>query len=162
MTLQERLIKYMTDNDLSVITTAKLLGIGPTPVTLIKLKNKYTPATAEKIYNALGPDYLEYVEYSVCECCGTKYIPCSTLQKTCENTDLTGRNEIEKLPWKPKEGDFYHCVLHNGTVDFHRWSSKWYDYYCYNSGNCFKTRREITGEIKQRILSEMKGKYEND
>lgn len=93
MTLQERLIKYMTDNGLPVITTAKLLGIGPTPVTLIKLKNKYTPATAEKIYNALGPDYLEYVEYSVCECCGTKYIPRSTLQKTCENTDCKKKHQ---------------------------------------------------------------------
>ena len=75
---------------------------------------------------------------------------------------FTGIDEIEKLPWKPKEGDFYHCVLHNGTIVFHRWSLKWYDYYCYNSGNCFKTREEITDEIKQRILSEMKGKYEND
>ena len=74
---------------------------------------------------------------------------------------IIGSLEIEKLPWKPKEGDFYHCVLHNGTIVFHRWSSKWYDYYCYNSGNCFKTGREITGEIKQRVLSEMKGKYEN-
>ena len=75
---------------------------------------------------------------------------------------LTGAYEVEKLPWKPKEGDFYHCVLHNGTIDFHRWNLKWYDYYCYNSGNCFKTAKEITEEIKQRILQEMKGKYEND
>ena len=75
---------------------------------------------------------------------------------------LIGRIEIEKLPWKPKEGEFYHCVLNNGTIDFHRWNLKWYDYYCYNSGNCFRTKKEITPEIKQRILSEMKGKYEND
>lgn len=75
---------------------------------------------------------------------------------------LTGECEIEKLPWKPKEGEFYHCVLHNGSVDFHRWNLKWYDYYCYNSGNCFKKKEEITDEIKQRILQEMKGKYEND
>ena len=75
---------------------------------------------------------------------------------------LIGRIEIEKLPWKPKEGEFYYCVLNNGTIDFHRWNLKWYDYYCYNSGNCFRTKKEITPEIKQRILSEMKGKYEND
>lgn len=75
---------------------------------------------------------------------------------------LRGVIEIEKLPWKPKEGEYYHAILHNGSIDFCRWGSKWYDYYCYNSGNCFKTKREITPEIKQRILSEMKGKYEND
>ncbi len=74
---------------------------------------------------------------------------------------LNGEMEIEKLPWKPKEGDLYHCVLHNNTVVFHIWSLKWYDYYCYNSGNCFRTAEEITDEIKQRILHEMKGKYEN-
>ena len=90
----------------------------------------------------------------------TKYN--STVESSNLFNLLKGICEIEKLPWKPKEGDFYHCVLHNNTVVFHRWSSKWYDYYCYNSGNCFKTGREITGEIKQRILSEMKGKYEND
>lgn len=75
---------------------------------------------------------------------------------------IIGKYEIEKLPWKPKEGEYYHAILHNGSIDFCRWGSKWYDYYCYNSGNCFKTKREITPEIKQRILSEMKGKYEND
>lgn len=102
MTLQERLIKYMTENDLPVITTAKLLGIGPTPVTLIKLKNKYTPATAEKIYKKLGADYLEYVEYSFCECCGTKYIPHSALQKTCSNTDCKKKHQTatRKVYWE--------------------------------------------------------------
>ena len=75
---------------------------------------------------------------------------------------LNGDMEIEKLPWKPKEGELYRCVLHDGTIDFHRWNLKWYDYYCYNSGNCFRTKEEITDEIKQRILQEMKGKYEND
>ena len=75
---------------------------------------------------------------------------------------LRGVIEIEKLPWKPKEGECYYAVLHNGSIDFFRWGSKWPHYYCYNSGNCFRTKEEITPEIKQRILSEMKGKYEND
>ena len=75
---------------------------------------------------------------------------------------LCGDYEIEKLPWKPKEREYYYAVLHDGTINFYRWNLKWYDYYCYNSGNYFKTREEITDEIKQRILSEMKGKYEND
>ena len=75
---------------------------------------------------------------------------------------LTGAYEIERLPWKPKDGEFYHCVLNDGRVDLHLWKSKWYDYYCYSYGNFFRTAVEITDEIKQRILQEMKGKYEND
>lgn len=75
---------------------------------------------------------------------------------------LRGAIEIEKLPWKPKEGEFYYSVKHAAIVGSYRWNSKWYDYYCYNAGNCFRTAEEITDEIKQRILQEMKGKYEND
>lgn len=75
---------------------------------------------------------------------------------------IIGKYEIEKPPWKPKDGEFYHCVLHNGSVDLRIWNLKWYDYYCYNSGNCFRTKKEITPEIKERILQEMKGKYENE
>ena len=74
---------------------------------------------------------------------------------------IIGSLEIEKLPWKPKEGEYYYSVLHYGSIDFSVWKSKWYDYYCYNAGNCFKTKEEITDEIKNRILSEMKGKYES-
>ena len=78
---------------------------------------------------------------------------------------LSKEVELEKLPYKPKNGDVYFIVKHEGTGidrDGCVWVGDYIDYYCYNAGNCFKTAEEITDEIKQRILSEMKGKYEND
>ena len=76
---------------------------------------------------------------------------------------LTGVLEIEKLPWKPKEDDEYYIVCENENIVKCRWSSRSTNsFYRYNAGNCFKTKEEITPEIKQQILQEMKGKYEND
>lgn len=78
-------------------------------------------------------------------------------------TLLNGKDEIEKLPWKPKEDDEYYIVCENENIVKCRWSSRnTNSFYRYNAGNCFKTKEEITPEIKQRILQEMKGKYEND
>ena len=78
-----------------------------------------------------------------------------------------GEVEIEKLPWKPKEGEYYYYVDLmglNGEPEIGRftWVFDGYDYLNFNVGNCFRTSEEITDEIKQRILSEMKGAYEND
>ena len=76
---------------------------------------------------------------------------------------LTGDFEIEKIPWKPKEDDEYYIVCENENIVKCRWSSRnTNSFYRYNAGNCFKTKEEITPEIKQLILQEMKGKYEND
>ena len=75
---------------------------------------------------------------------------------------LKGICEIEKLPWKPKDGENYWCVIANGDKVKVLWCGYMKDFYLYNAGNCFRTHEEITDEIKQRILSEMKGKYEND
>ena len=75
---------------------------------------------------------------------------------------LTGTYEIEKLPWKPKDGREYYTILSTGIIDRVEFEGYKKDYYNYNAGNCFKTAEEITDEIQQRILSEMKGKYEND
>ena len=77
---------------------------------------------------------------------------------------LTGKNDIkiEKLPWKPKEGCEYYTILSTGIINRVEFEGYKKDYYNYNAGNCFRTAEEITDEIKQRILQEMKGKYEND
>lgn len=75
---------------------------------------------------------------------------------------LKGEVEIEKLPWKPKEDDLFFVVDSIGDTHKYYFNASAYDYYCYNAGNCFRTAEEITLEIKQRILQEMKGKYEND
>ena len=75
---------------------------------------------------------------------------------------IIGKYEIEKLPWKPKEGCEYYTILSTGIIDRVEFEGYKKDYYNYNAGNCFRTAEEITDEIKQRILHGMKGKYEND
>lgn len=75
---------------------------------------------------------------------------------------LTGYYRIEKLPWKPKRGNVYYSIKADGETLCNEWVCNSSDLYRYNAGNCFKTKEEITDEIKQRILKEMKGKYEND
>lgn len=70
--------------------------------------------------------------------------------------------KIEKLPWKPKEGETYFIVREDGEIEEVKWENHIMDYYAFNIGNYFATEEEITPEIKQRILNEMKGKYEND
>jgi hypothetical protein len=80
---------------------------------------------------------------------------------------LIGKIEIEKLPWKPKEGEYYYYVDVMGLnaeteIGRFTWVFDGYDYLNFNVGNCFRTEEEITPEIKERILREMKGKYEND
>lgn len=75
---------------------------------------------------------------------------------------LIGRIKIEKLPWKPKYGEKYYFIGFDGLIDSWNWTGVMIDHYCYNAMNIFRTSEEITDEIKQRILQEMKGKYEND
>ena len=80
---------------------------------------------------------------------------------------IIGSLRIEKLPWKPKEGEYYYYVDVMGLnaeteIGRFTWVFDGYDYLNFNVGNCFRTEEEITPEIKERILREMKGKYEND
>jgi hypothetical protein len=75
---------------------------------------------------------------------------------------LKGTYEIEKLPWKPKDDEIYYFICTSGNVLPSTWCGNGADYYRFNAGNYFRTAEEITLEIKQRILQEMKGKYEND
>jgi len=98
MTLQERLIKYMADNDLTGAQAAKRIGIAPAQLTEIKLKNKYSPATAERIYKNMGEDYREYFEYAVCPYCGGDYMPRNKMQKSCDSAacKLKHRVVVEK------------------------------------------------------------------
>lgn len=75
---------------------------------------------------------------------------------------LIGEVKVEKLPWKPKDNELYYFVGPSGNVLPNTWCGKGADYYRFNSGNYFHTEEEITPEIKERILREMKGPYEND
>lgn len=75
---------------------------------------------------------------------------------------LTGALTIVKKPFKPKMGEVYFCVCEDGEVRKFRWCGCTFDYLLFNSGNCFRTEEEITEETKERILNEMKSKYESE
>jgi len=77
-----------------------------------------------------------------------------------QNDLLIGRLQIEKLPYKPKKNDVYYYVCAAGRVHRDTWDGYAADYHNYNYGNCFRTKEEITQEDIDRILKEMKGKYE--
>ena len=60
----------------------------------------------------------------------------------------------------PKIADGYYRVDAKGKVAANLWWGQEDDYYCFNAGNCFRTKEEITYEDKVRILNEMIGKYD--
>jgi|GEM_PF-1311280 len=75
---------------------------------------------------------------------------------------LLGRLQIKKLPYKPKKNDAYYYVCAAGRVHQDNWDGYAVDYYNYNYGNCFRTKEEIAQEDIDRILKDMKWKYEGD
>ncbi|MEA4805105.1 hypothetical protein [Acetobacterium wieringae] len=82
---------------------------------------------------------------------------------TCLTELLTGEEVIEKLPWKPKAHDGYFSIDAKGNIETRYFIEESANFYHrYNAGNCFRTAEEITPEIKERILREMKGPYAND
>lgn len=76
------------------------------------------------------------------------------------NDLLTGILSMEKKPFKPTCGNNYFYVDENGVLRHYYWNNTRLDFYLYNAGNCFKTKEEITPETKEKILREMKAKYE--
>lgn len=85
----------------------------------------------------------------------------------CENEPcfmdvLSGALTIVKRPFKPKMDEIYFCVCADGEVRKRHWCGGMFDYLLFNSGNCFRTKEEITEEIKEQILGEMKSKYESE
>lgn len=69
--------------------------------------------------------------------------------------------DIIRKPFKPKRGETYYYVGGDRIIDSSGWSNHIMDYYLFNAGNCFRTEEEITDEIKERIVKEMKGKYKS-
>lgn len=73
---------------------------------------------------------------------------------------LCGEFKIEKLPFKPSEGDNYYYVDEKGYIYECRWTDDDIDYYRYNARNCFKVYGEISQEDVNHIVKDMKEKYE--
>lgn len=82
------------------------------------------------------------------------------VRSTFLHSIITGDIEIVKLPWKPKDYEFYYyyspCA---GNTYRDRWMNTSSDYCMWRLGNCFRTREEagIKGkEIMETIEKEFR------
>lgn len=66
---------------------------------------------------------------------------------------LSGKKEIVKIPWKPKEGEkYWHYSGAWNEGIFSKWAGEYIDLICWKAGNCFKTKEEA--DIKGKELME--------
>lgn len=81
-----------------------------------------------------------------------------------ENTlcDLfAGREEIVKLPWKPKDGDLYYKANDvDLNVELRTWKSSLQDFEAYAAGNCFMDKEDAVIHW-QEVIDHLKSIYEN-
>lgn len=70
---------------------------------------------------------------------------------------LTGKFKIEKLPFKPKNGEEYwfYSAIHKGTA-YTTWGSYTTDYLYYKVCNCFRTKEEAETKGKEIMETIMK------
>lgn len=93
MTLQRKLNHYIEKYCLTGAETARRTGLHVTQISDIRVRNQYSAVMAEKIYKALGDDFKEYFEYSICPFCGSKYIPRNNRTKSCMNDECVKKNK---------------------------------------------------------------------
>ena len=74
------------------------------------------------------------------------------------NSLLTGEYTIEKLPWKPKNGDDYFVGTMGCSASINSWRGDYFDYALYYTGNCFRTREEALTHAPE-ITEKLRKKY---
>ena len=74
---------------------------------------------------------------------------------------LTGQYALEKLPFEPKDGEYYYAVYRHTHGDMKIgsvcWCSCWSDYVQKYCGNCFRTREEAEAH-KYEIYKKLTGR----
>lgn len=68
---------------------------------------------------------------------------------------LNGGFEIERIPWKPKEGEKYYLVNENGDITFSKNDYIIWDASLIKCGWAFRTKEEAEAN-KERVLKEMR------
>lgn len=65
---------------------------------------------------------------------------------------LRGKYEVVKLPFKPKQGEYYFYIVDtDGNIDCLNWDGVGFDYKLFSMGNCFRTAEEAL-EHKDAVL----------
>lgn len=69
---------------------------------------------------------------------------------------VSGRFKIEKMQWKPKDGDTFYCIAGDDEIRATIFNECYFpDLYCFQAGNCFKTREEAEAH-KDEVLKRFK------
>lgn len=84
MTLSERLIKYMDENNVTGAALARMIEVSPVTIMNIRQGKKSSMWVVQKLVEALGDDYREYLEYQTCAC-GKRFIPKTSNQHHCSS-----------------------------------------------------------------------------
>ena len=72
---------------------------------------------------------------------------------------ISGNLTIVKLPWKPKEDEFYYYYSpYCGMTYQERWMNTSSDYCMWKIGNCFRTREEASKKGKE-IMEPIEKEY---
>lgn len=72
---------------------------------------------------------------------------------------ISGNLTIVKLPWKPKEDEFYYYYSpYCGITCQERWINTSSDYCMWKIGNCFRTREEASKKGKE-IMEKIEKEY---
>lgn len=74
----------------------------------------------------------------------------------------TGRYTIVKKPRKPKRDEKYYCVLLYKEIVYTCFCEDYDDIMRYQSGNCFRTKEEITPQILEETWQKCYGAYFRD
>ena len=74
---------------------------------------------------------------------------------------VIGQYTIEKLPWKPKNGDDYFVGTMGCGASISSWRGDYFDYASYYTGNCFRTREEALTHAPE-ITEKLRKKYEEE
>ena len=112
---------------------------------------KLKPSCLEKPWNCLyrfSKDGLEnkYSDLSWGKC-----------EKGAIDEIFIGKNEVIKIPWKPKCGDEFYYYGVQGAIK-KIWMGTTFDFYRWKSGNCFRTREEAETKGKE-IFEQIKNEY---
>jgi len=57
---------------------------------------------------------------------------------------------FERVKWKPKEGNTYYCIAHDGAHESY-WDDDYIDNGRYKLGNCFRTREEAKAMLEKTL-----------
>lgn len=84
MTLSERLIKYMDENNVTGTALAREIGVTPPTIMSIRQGKKISMWIIQKLAETLGDEYRQYLEYMTCAC-GKQFIPKTSRQHHCSS-----------------------------------------------------------------------------